>query len=366
MSVNTFYLRKIFFLIVCLFGILMPVVGQESQSKERDIASFDLRDSTSVGFLLEDIQELHPQFNSTASKWCMEVMQKEQESAQSFPTDSIREMRFSHLTVPANPTVELRIMQFNIREDKQTEPDYNTFTGVRAAAIVEMVRDVKPDIICLQECRKTQAAYLASTLTEYTQILYPKDGIEKNGGQRDVILYKSSKMRLISWKKFWFSETPTVSSKSWDASTPKLTIYARFRSRVDSSKDFLVYCTHFPPSAPEAQRHSVEMMINSISSEAGESMPVFLCGDLNVSYYDTILDPLKEYMSHAAATALESDGVEAITYNGYRETNQKTLDHIFYRYAIVDMYHVKNELYQYVTICKWISDHYPLYSDVKF
>lgn len=352
-------------LIFFLSCFLMPVSGQERQTKERGIVSFDLRDTTSVGFLKENIQELHPYFNNNVLKWEVEVRQNE-ESTHHFLTDSIQEIRFSNLTVPANSTVGLRIMQFNIREDKQTEPDYNTFNGVRATAIIRMVNDIQPDIICLQECRKTQAAYLASNLTGYSQLLYPKDGIEKNGGQRDVILYKSQKVRLISWDKFWFSETPNVSSKSWDASTPKLTIFARFRSREDTEKDFYVYCTHFPPSAPEAQSHAVEMIINSIKTKVGDEVPVFLCGDLNLNYTSSILNPLKEYMSHAAATALISDGIQAITYNGYRDTNQKTLDHIFYRFSIVDTYHVKNKLYQYGDNCKWISDHYPLYSDVKF
>jgi endonuclease/exonuclease/phosphatase family metal-dependent hydrolase len=157
-----------------------------------------------------------------------------------------------------------------------------------------------------------------------------------------------------------------VSSKSWDASTPKLTIYARFRSREDSNKDIYVYCTHFPPSAPEAMGHAATMIKESIEKKVGDEKTVFVCGDLNLEYDNAILGPLKEYMHHAASTALTSDGVKAITYNGYRDTNQKTLDHIFYRNAIVDTYHVKNKHYQYGTDCKWISDHYPIYSDIHF
>ena len=334
----------------------------------RSAMHIDLCDTTSQGVLLQEVQHMTAarRFSSGAIRWFFDVAAEGWATPLSVRTDSIRQIRLSHVEVPENPTVDLRIMQFNIREDKQTEPDYNTFTGVRAAAIVEMLHDVQPDIVCLQECRKTQAQYLATAVPEYTQILYPKDGIEKNGGQRDVILYDNTKLRLISWNKFWFSETPNESSMSWDASTPKLTIYARFRSRTDTTKDVYVYCTHFPPSAPEAMGHAVTMIEESIAKMTKNTMPVFLCGDLNLSYDNAILDPLKAYMSHAASTALTSDGVEAITYNGYRDTNLKTLDHIFYRNAVVDTYHVKNKLYQYGTDCKWISDHYPLYCDLSF
>ncbi len=350
--------------------LLCPTLAlAQATMTERSIMNIDLCDTTSQGFLLPDINQMWttPIQQGGRNGWQFHVDTKSaQATAKSVPTDSIRQIRITKLQVPAEPTISMRIMQFNIREDKQEEPDYNTFTGVRATAIVEMVNDVQPDIICLQECRKTQAEYLATKLTDYTQLLFPKDGNEKNGGQRDVILYRKTKARLLSWNKFWFSETPTMSSYSWDASTPKLTMYARFRSKEDTTKDFYVYCTHFPPSAPEAMGHAVTMIEESIEKVTGGTQPVFLCGDLNLGYDNAILDPLKEYMYHAAATALESDGVYAITYNGYRDTNQKTLDHIFYRNAIVDTYHVKNRHYQYGTNCKWISDHYPLYSDVMF
>ena len=349
---------------------LYPALAlSQSATAVRSIMSIDLRDTTSRGFQMKDIQCMRTsRVQVGASRhWMLHVETNNTEAPTTdVPTDSIHQIRVSRIEVPENPTVDLRIMQFNIREDKQTEPDYNTFTGVRAAAITEMLRDVKPDIVCLQECRKTQAQYLATAVPEYTQILFPKDGIEKNGGQRDVILYDNKKLRLLSWNKFWFSETPTVSSKSWDASTPKLTIYARFRSREDSNKDIYVYCTHFPPSAPEAMGHAATMIKESIEKKVGDEKTVFVCGDLNLEYDNAILGPLKEYMHHAASTALTSDGVKAITYNGYRDTNQKTLDHIFYRNAIVDTYHVKNKHYQYGTDCKWISDHYPIYSDIHF
>lgn len=357
------HLALSFALLLC--PTLLPA---QATTAERSIMSIDLRDTTSQGFLLQDISQMRTTLAQMGGRqgWQFHVETNSNQAARTVPTDSIRQIRITQMQVPAEPTVGLRIMQFNIREDKQTEPDYNTFTGVRATAIVKMVKDVKPDIICLQECRKTQAAYLATNLPDYSQLLYPKDGIEKNGGQRDVILYDAKKVRFLSWSKFWFSETPTVSSKSWDASTPKLTIYARFRSREDATKDFYVYCTHFPPSAPIAMGHAVTMIQESIQKTTGGTLPVFLCGDLNLDYANSILDPLKEYMHHAAATALVSDGVDAITYNGYRDTDQKTLDHIFYRNAIVDTYYVKNKTYQYGANCKWISDHYPLYSDVRF
>ena len=60
---------------------------------------------------------------------------------------------------------------------------------------------------------------------------------------------------------------------------------------------------------------------------------VFVCGDLNLEYDNAILDPLKEYMHHAASTALTSDGVKAITYRPLTDI-LKDIDQDFLRETI--------------------------------
>ncbi|MBP3774566.1 MAG: endonuclease/exonuclease/phosphatase family protein [Bacteroidaceae bacterium] len=354
--------------IISLIAFCLALAVGQAQNVQRNLISIGMKDTTAVGFLKEDVQKITTQkvdIKDYLDNWLVSVMLKDNTERQ-FKVHSLDKVQFSQFEVPSSTTMSLRIMQFNIREDKQEEPEYNTFTGVRAAAIQKMVSEINPDIICLQECRKTQAAYLEKALPEYSQVLFPKDGNTSNGGQRDVVMYKKNKVRVASWDKFWFSETPNVSSLSWDAKTAKVTLWVQFYDPNDRNKRFYVYCTHFPPSAPEAMGHAVDMIISSIQEKTGGTLPAFLCGDLNLNYTNAILDPLKAYMNHAASTALVSDGVQAITYNGYRDTNLKTLDHIFYRNAIVETYHVDNYQYKYASNCKWISDHYPLYSDVRF
>ena len=266
-------------------------------------------------------------------------------------------------------TLNFRVMQFNILQgwDVFNESETVGYSWLdRRDAVVKMIKADAPDIICVQEARKKQCSWLAEQLPSYAQVLYPKDGIESNGGQRDLIMYRKDKFECLQWKYFWFSETPYVSSYSWDAGTPKITILAQFKSLVANGegkgKTFWVYNTHFFPSGDIGKQKCSDMIVTSIMKETGINDPVILCGDLNLQYGDSRLDTLLSCMHDAAVTAPESDGPLKVTYNGFRENNLKTLDHIYGRNLIFKTYRVDNSEEYGI---RWISDHYPLYADVQ-
>lgn len=267
---------------------------------------------------------------------------------------------------PDGKCVSFRLMQFNVLQGWDS---YNASETVghewlnRREGVVLMLKDTDPDIVCVQEARKLQCSYLKEQLPQYDQVLYPKDGIETNGGQRDLIMYKSSKFELLQWDKFWFSTTPEYSSYSWDAGTPKLTIRAQFRSLEGMPKTFWVYCTHFFPSGDEGKQMCSNMILDDMKKYIAPDEPVFLCGDLNLNYGDTRLDTLLTYMGDAATSAPESDGPLVCTYSGFNPNNTKTLDHIYGRNIYFKSYHVVNDKTKYGM--EFISDHYPLYSDVQ-
>ena len=234
--------------------------------------------------------------------------------------------------------VSFRLMSFNILQ-ATSETAGHEWASVRKAACIKM----------------------------YSQIKYPKDGIESNGGQRNLIMYNNQKFFVIEWGKFWFSEDGTASGGRWgdDATTQKMTIYVHFREMA-TGREFWVYDTHFfaKCNVETTRGHCVEMSLASIKEKVGDEGVVFFCGDLNMQPDNPILKPMFDYMKHAATHADESDGVSTITYNGFRETNLKVLDHIFYRNATAHTYKVVNSQTAYGT--KWISDHYPIYADVEF
>lgn len=281
-------------------------------------------------------------------------------------------MAFSSCCAKAKGSAEsqscpFRIMQFNILQGwdschKNETKGYEW--EKRREAVAKMIEKRHPDIICIQEARKGQCAFLQKRFPEYRQVLYPKDGVITNGGQRNLIMYRTDKFKCVKKKVFWFSETPHKASFSWDATTPKLTLMAQLKpcKTVGKRKKFWVYCTHFFPRGDVGKQKCSDMILESMRKEVGEKAPVLFCGDLNLRYLDNRLDTLLTYLKDAAVTAEVTDGPEKITYNGFREKNQKALDHIYGRNVLFRTYKVDQSPDYGI---RWVSDHYPLYADVE-
>jgi len=260
---------------------------------------------------------------------------------------------------------DFRLMSFNILQ-ATSETAGHEWASVRKEPCIKMFNDIKPDIVCIQEARKSQCNDLASALPQYSQIKHPKDNIETNGGQRNLILYKPDVFELVSWNKYWFSADLTASGNRFgdDKTTQKLTVTAEFRHKK-TGKTIYVYDTHFFANvSTEANRGKCTdiSLSNSLGlgvKDRGAAAVVFFCGDLNMEPDNTYLKPMFDYMSHGAKNAKSSDGISKTTYNKFGGSS-KVLDHIFYRNAEALTYKVVNSS-SYGT--QYVSDHYPIYCD---
>lgn len=277
-------------------------------------------------------------------------------------------------TTPAAPddeplldeTIMIRVMQFNILQ-ATGETAGHEWATVRKDPCIRMFYDTAPDIVAVQECRKSQCNDLATYLPQYTQIKHPKDNIESNGGQRNVILYKSKILELISWDKYWFSVDGTANGDRFGnngGTTQKLTIYAKFKHKP-SGKYFWFYCTHFfASSSLESRGECVKMSLDRVGKEVPEDGTVFFCGDLNLSYTNDeprkTLSPIFDYFMWSAKEAPNTSGTARPTYNKFGASTN-VLDYILYRNATPLNYVVVNSPTAYGT--DYLSDHYPIYSD---
>ena len=282
---------------------------------------------------------------------------------------------------PQYDTVKLRVMQFNILQSKD-EAEGHTWSQYRATPCKEMFKATDPDIICLQECRRTQLDFMKNNFSGYDYFLYAKDGVKKagyenmmsctddsifkNGGHRDVIAVRKGRYELLSWGKYWFSDTPDVSSyagKYEGGGTPKLSLWVKLK---DKEKDYIlfIWCTHFFPHGDIPTRKLCSTMsVERMKQLVGEEDVVFFCGDLNLSYESEALAPLNEYMKNARIEAETTD--QHPTYTGFR-TDASTwtlIDHIYYRNAKPLTYKVVSEPIENGTSV--LSDHFPLYTDFQ-
>ena len=280
---------------------------------------------------------------------------------------------------PGEKTFSFRLMSFNILQSKD-EGEGHTWAEYRETPCREMFTATNPDIICLQECRRTQLNFMKDRFPQYSYFQYAKDGVKKagyenvekcdddnifqNGGHRDVIALRTDKFSMLDWGRFWFSETPDVSSYAGDlfvdGGTPKLTLWLKVRERATGIV-FYVWTTHFFPSGVTGRLQCGIMSAQRMKAECPDDAPVFFCGDLNVTYEHDALKPIREYMQSAGKTAATTN--YQATYTGFRtDPNTWTyIDHIFYRNAAAVTYKVVQEpLANGTSVC---SDHFPIYAD---
>ena len=273
----------------------------------------------------------------------------------------------------------VRVMQFNILAS-DPENEGHKWHNDRKEPCLNMLRKVKPDVIALEEVRKggvnaqdpvpNQYDELLLAFPDYTSVQFPKNGNKNSAGQRNMIMWKKSKLELVSWGKYWFSKDRTSDSSLSNMfndpdAAQKMTVWAKFKNKA-TGNIFWVYCTHFFASVKyiETREKCVDISIESIRSEVGEKGTVFLCGDLNFNYLEDgpreSLQPLFNYMKWSAQEAPKTHGVRSPTYNRFGVGTPAILDYIFYRNATPINYYVEDG-HLYGTY--YISDHYPVYSD---
>ena len=183
---------------------------------------------------------------------------------------------------------KIRVMSFNILQSKG-EPEGHQWKDRKDGALA-MFKDIAPDVACFQEARRTQCDDLAEAFPEYTQLRCAKDGVlkegmeesltedhYKNGGQRNLIMFKTERFDLLDCGRYWFSETPDSSSLGWDGPTPKVTLWAKLMDKV-ANKEIFVFCTHFFPHGVECREQCVRMTVDKIGEIAGYEGIVFFCG----------------------------------------------------------------------------------------
>lgn len=280
---------------------------------------------------------------------------------------------------PKEVSFDLRLMSFNILQSKD-EAEGHAWAEYRAEPCRKMFQEAAPDIICLQECRRTQLNFMKDNFKEYSYFSYAKDGVKKagreqeesceddalfkNGGQRNVIALRTDRFSLVSWGRYWFSDTPDVSSYEGDlfkdGGTPKLTLWLKVKEKK-TGLQFYVWDTHFFPHGDLGRKQCGLMSVKRMKDICGETATVFFCGDLNRDLNHADLEPLRGWMKHARTVAPKTD--DSPTYTGFR-TDRNTwtwIDHIFFRNAEVSLYKVISEPVSSGTSV--VSDHFPTYAD---
>lgn len=260
---------------------------------------------------------------------------------------------------------ELRVMSFNIRYyNNKVDQEYGW--DLRKPALPAMLEDVRPAVVGLQECSKLQKDYILEECPiGYESIEFAVKRGELGKAKHayiDPIFYDPKRVKLVEWGAFWLSDTPDEYSQSWGSKEPRAAIWARFKV-VGKCREFIFVNTHLDHVSPEARQKGMDVILDRLAEINPKGKPMVLVGDLNcIMAKEHSLDRIAQDWSNAHDVAAVSDDTK--TFNGFGKSWTGTIDYIWAKgYRKCSSFKVVSKAY-----CgfDYISDHYPIYSDIRF
>lgn len=255
----------------------------------------------------------------------------------------------------------ITVMSYNIRSSVKNEQDGTNGWVYRKEAAVRMLLSERPDVVGMQEEMPDQEAYFR----EHLASIYDGVSISRDPANREdeacAVFYNKTKYDLIRTNTFWLSETPDVPSRGWDGKYKRIVTYIHIKSKK-SGQQYLIFNTHLDHKGVVAREKSLQLIADSAIAISGDTVPMFVMGDLNVTPDAPELMPMWAAMKLAQNEAPVSD--RGYTFHGYRDSNGKMIDYIYFRNASAMEFRILRNGYG----VPYLSDHYPIeatFSNIK-
>lgn len=249
---------------------------------------------------------------------------------------------------------EVKIMSFNVRGyTNETDPRDNW--AMRAGAVRDMFFAQKATLIGTQEVSEsTEWPYIYGVLSPRGYAALSSDDPACS------ILYLEDELELQRTGVFWQSDTPDRVSECWDG-YERIVRWAEFAIKSNGARFFYVD-SHLGLTS-DSRRKGITLILKRIKTYNTDNLQVVFNGDCNTTSSDGIFDELKKTMVNARDAAPVTDNVN--TYNAWgNESKAGVIDHIWMSNTL------QPSIYRTVTDKydghKFISDHYPVYTIVKF
>jgi len=247
----------------------------------------------------------------------------------------------------------INIMSYNIRSSVKNEQDGIHGWVNRKEAAVRMLMTERPDVVGMQEEMPDQEAYLREHLSN----LYDAVSISRDPNNREdeacAVFYRKDKYDLVRTNTFWLSETPDVPSRGWDGKYKRIVTYVYIQDKK-SGQLYLVFNTHLDHKGVVAREKSLQLIADSAIAIGGDTIPMFVMGDLNVTPDAPELAPMWNTMKLAQNEAPVTD--TSYTFHGYKDKKGKMIDYIYYRNASALEFRILRDGYG----VPYLSDHYPI------
>ena len=255
---------------------------------------------------------------------------------------------------------ELTVLSYNIRYDNPNDGENQW--KYRKERVANYIKEIRPDIIGMQEVLDPQLVFLDLSLTEFSFVgVGREDG--KTKGEYSPILYNSNRLTLLQTDTFWLSETPKVISVGWDAALERICTYAQFKHKETGQK-FWVFNTHFDHIGELARIQSAKLIHQKIKMLNTNNFPVIITGDFNLTP-DTA--PIKIFQN-AYVDVMQKTPTNANNYGTFTgfdklSNGEERIDYIFQK----GLKTLKStHIWLKTTSGGWASDHHPVQAIFSF
>lgn len=251
----------------------------------------------------------------------------------------------------------VRIMSFNIRYG-----DLGVLTAEdRYDDVESVIEKGAPDSIGLQEATPEWMEYLKTAIDGYSYVGVGRDDGD-NQGEYAAIFYLDSKYKAVDSGTFWLSDTPDVPSKGWGADCYRICTWVILENKT-TGEQYVHMNAHFDYANDEIRYNSADMIIEK-AKEFGD-IPVVYTADMN-------FDENSEYFAHMNKSSYfintkdkAEDTMDYLTYHDRKPKHHENdkIDYIL----INDKFDA--QVYRVITEGvdgRYVSDHFPLYADIKF
>ncbi|MFA4867019.1 MAG: endonuclease/exonuclease/phosphatase family protein [Pedobacter sp.] len=273
--------------------------------------------------------------------------------------------QISTMAQNSKKTELLKVASFNIQYDNSKDK-VNTWVK-RLPSVAKVFNKYQFDIVGAQEPYLSQIKGLLELIPGYTYI-----GINILGGTDILnrhytpIFYKKDKFEVLDWGTYWYSETPDVPSKGWDAFSMRICTWAKFKEK-ESGSEFYFFNNHLDHIGIKARQESVQLLLTKIKVIA-EGYPVIVTGDFNLNQHHANYATLNNsgLIKDSYHLAKNRRNSEMTTYNGYKQdlNGSNRIDHLFVSLnpAIeVRSYRILTDMLKGI----YPSDHFPVMLEIN-
>lgn len=257
----------------------------------------------------------------------------------------------------------LSVVSYNLRFLNPNEKPEDQWPK-RRLLMVELLRQLAPDVMGTQEGVYQQLKDLAAELPELDWI-----GLGRDGGSRGefmAVFYRKTRLEPLAYDHFWLSDTPLVmGSTTWGNDNRRMVTWVKFRDRVTGG-EFYFWNTHFDHRIQEAREKSAALVRERIAKLDTKS-PVLLVGDFNANAeknkaYQILTG--EKFLTDAWLVAKERHGEGIGTFNNFQGPvpDGARIDWILYR---GDVQVERIETVTFGRNGRFPSDHFPVAAKLR-